>query len=61
MAYYDQFTKKPQSHRDDWRDDEFTRRPQRDEGKGVPPSERRSYNDRPNGERRPYGDRANNG
>ena len=61
MAYYDQFTKKPQSHRDDWRDDEFTRRPQRDEGKGVPSGERRSYNDRPNGERRPYGDRANNG
>ena len=61
MAYYDQFTKKPQSHRDDWRDDEFTRRPQRDEGKGVPPSERRAYNDRPNGERRPYGERPNNG
>ena len=30
MAYYDQFTKKPKSSRDDWRDDEFTRRPQRD-------------------------------
>ena len=62
MAYYDQFTKKPKSSRDDWRDDEFTRRPQRDEGKGVPPVERRSYGDRPsNGERRSYGDRPSNG
>ena len=61
MAYYDQFTKKPHSKRDDWRDDELTQRPERDGGRAVP-TERRSYNDRPNnGERRPYGDRPNNG
>ena len=61
MAYYDQFTKKPRSKRDDWRDDELTQRPERDGGRAVP-TERRSYNDRPyNGERRPYGDRPNNG
>ena len=30
MAYYDQFTKKPRSPRDDWRDDEETLRPERD-------------------------------
>ena len=35
MAYYDNFTKKPQSKRDDWRDDEMTRRPARDEGRAV--------------------------
>ena len=61
MAYYDQFTKKPRSKRDDWRDDELTQRPERDGGRAVP-TERRSYNDRPNnGERRPYGDRPSNG
>ena len=61
MAYYDQFTKKPHSKRDDWRDDELTQRPERDGGRAVP-TERRSYSDRPyNGERRPYGDRPNNG
>ena len=61
MAYYDQFTKKPRSKRDDWRDDELTQRPERDGGRAVP-TERRSYSDRPyNGERRPYGDRPNNG
>ena len=58
MSYYDQFTKKNRSPRDDWRDDEETRRPQRDEGKGVPAGERRPYGERrDNGERRPYGDR----
>ena len=46
MAYYDQFTKKPRSKRDDWRDDELTQRPERDGGRAVP-TERRSYNDRP--------------
>ena len=74
MAYYDQFTKKPRSPRDDWRDDEETLRPERDGEQnrrpygsrpyGERPSngERRSYSDRPNnGERRPYGDRPNNG
>ncbi|MCI6374336.1 MAG: 23S rRNA (guanosine(2251)-2'-O)-methyltransferase RlmB [Clostridiales bacterium] len=62
MSYYDQFTKKNRSPRDDWRDDEETRRPQRDEGKGVPTGERRPYGDRPaNGERRPYGERPANG
>ena len=61
MAYYDQFTKKPRSKRDDWRDDELTQRPERDGGRAVP-TERRGYNDRPNnGERRPYGDRPNSG
>ena len=43
MSYYDQFTKKNRSPRDDWRDDEETRRPQRDEGKGVPAGERHPY------------------
>ena len=69
MAYYDQFTKKPRSPRDDWRDDEETLRPERDGEKnrrlyGNRPNngERRPYGDRPNnGERRPYGDRPNNG
>ena len=57
MAYYDQFTKKPRSPRDDWRDDEETLRPERDGEKN-----RRPYGDRPNsGERRPYGERPNNG
>ena len=75
MAYYDQFTKKPRSPRDDWRDDEETLRPERDGEKNRRPygnrlnngerpnnGERRPYGDRPNnGERRPYGDRQNNG
>ena len=63
MAYYDQFTKKPRSPRDDWRDDEETLRPERD-GYGERPNngERRGYGERPNnGERRPYGERPNNG
>ena len=61
MAYYDQFTKKPRSKRDDWRDDELTQRPERDGGRAVP-TDRRSYSDRPsNGERRSYGDRPNSG
>ncbi len=45
MAYYDQFTKKPRSPRDDWRDDEETLRPERDGEQN----------------RRPYGGRPNNG
>ena len=71
MAYYDQFTKKPHSKRDDWRDDELTHRPQRDEGRGVPTERRRAEHadardrrpgmDRPYEQRsrgdRPYGDR----
>ena len=65
MAYYDQFTKKPRSPREDWRDDEETLRPERDGEQNRRPygnrpnnGERRSYGDRPNnGERRPYGDR----
>lgn len=57
MAYYDQFTKKPRSPRDDWRDDEETLRPERDGEKN-----RRPYGNRPNnGERRPYGDHPNSG
>ena len=73
MAYYDQFTKKPRSPRDDWRDDEETLRPERDGEQNRRPygsrpygerpngGERRSYGDRPsNGERRPYGERPNN-
>ena len=50
MAYYDSFTKKPQNKRDDWRDDEMTRRPARDEGRAVE-TERRY------GEKKNYGDR----
>ena len=68
MAYYDQFTKKPRSPRDDWRDDEETLRPERDGEQNRRPygsrpygSERRPYGERPNGERRPYGERPNNG
>ena len=69
MAYYDQFTKKPRSPRDDWRDDEETMRPERDGEQNRRPygnrpngGERRPYGDRPNsGERRPYGDRPNAG
>lgn len=57
MAYYDQFTKKPRSPRDDWRDDEETLRPERDGEQN-----RRPYGGRPNnGERRAYGERSNNG
>ena len=63
MAYYEKFTKQPPSKRDDWRDDEQTRRPARD-GERAVTTERRSYGDRPSygeraprGERRPYGDR----
>ena len=60
MAYYDQFTKKPRSKRDDWRDDELTQRPERDGGRAVP-TERRGYSERPyNGERRPYGEHREN-
>ena len=56
MAYYDSFTKKPQNKRDDWRDDEMTRRPARDEGRAVEPERR--YGEKKNyGERKPYGDR----
>ncbi len=51
MAYYDQFTKKPVSKRDDFRDDEMTRRPARDGGRAVEP-ERKSY-----GPRKEYGER----
>ena len=62
MAYYDQFTKKPRSPRDDWRDDEETLRPERDGEQNRRPYGSRSYGDRPNNdERRPYGDRPNNG
>ena len=57
MAYYDQFTKKPRSKRDDWRDDELTRRPARDAGMNLPEGDgARRYGDRPQGERR-YGGR----
>ena len=69
MAYYDQFTKKPRSPRDDWRDDEETLRPERDGEQNRRPyggrpnnGERRAYGERPNnGERRGYGERSNNG
>ena len=62
MAYYDQFTKKPRSPRDDWRDDEETLRPERDGEQNRRPYGSRSYGDRPNsGDRRSYGDRPNNG
>ncbi len=67
MAYYDQFTKKPQGKRDDWRNDEYTHRPERDleqnfERRGDRPANGRGYGSRPNnGERRAYGDRPNNG
>jgi len=60
MAYYDNFTKKPQSKRDDWRDDEMTRRPARDEGRAVE-TERR-YGEKKNyGDRKPYGEKKNYG
>ena len=62
MAYYDQFTKKPRSPRDDWRDDEETLRPERDGEQNRRPYGSRPYGDRPNGgERRSYGERPNNG
>ncbi len=51
MAYYDQFTKKPQGgKRDDWRDDEETWRPARDGERGG----RKPYDKKPYGERRQY-------
>ncbi len=60
MAYYDSFTKKPQNKRDDWRDDEMTRRPARDEGRAVEPERR--YGEKKNyGERKPYGERREYG
>ncbi len=60
MAYYDSFTKKPQNKRDDWRDDELTRRPARDEGRAVEPERR--YGEKKNyGDRKPYGERRNYG
>ena len=62
MAYYDQFTKKPRSPRDDWRDDEETLRPERDGEQNRRPYGSRPYGERPNGgERRPYGNRPNGG
>jgi 23S rRNA (guanosine2251-2'-O)-methyltransferase len=66
MAYYDSFTKKPQNKRDDWRDDEMTRRPARDEGRAVETErrygEKKNYGDRkPYGERREFGERKNYG
>ena len=60
MAYYDSFTKKPQNKRDDWRDDEMTRRPARDEGRAAQPERR--YGEKKNyGERKPYGERREYG
>ncbi len=56
MAYYDQFTKKPQSKRDDLRDDELTRRPARDGGRAAQTEGRKPY-----GERRSYGERRDFG
>ena len=72
MAYYDSFTKKPQNKRDDWRDDELTRRPARDEGRAVETerrygekknfADRKPYGERREfGERKPYGDRKPQG
>ncbi|MGN0996488.1 MAG: 23S rRNA (guanosine(2251)-2'-O)-methyltransferase RlmB [Candidatus Ventricola sp.] len=56
MAYYDSFTKKPHSKRDDWRDDEQTRRPARD-GDQAAPAGRSRYGERREGAapRREYG------
>lgn len=58
MAYYDQFTKKPVSKRDDFRDDEMTRRPARDGGRAVE-TERKGYGERREGyaPRKEYGER----
>ena len=66
MAYYDSFTKKPQNKRDDWRDDELTRRPARDEGRAVETErrygEKKNFSDRkPYGERREYGEKKSFG
>ena len=72
MAYYDSFTKKPQNKCDDWRDDEMTRRPARDEGRAVEPErrygekksygERKTYGEKKNyGEKKPYGERREYG
>ena len=64
MAYYDSFTKKPQNKRDDWRDDELTRRPARDEGRAVETErrEKKNYGERKSyGERREYGERKPHG
>ena len=60
MAYYDSFTRKPQSKRDDWRDDELTRRPARDGGRAAEP-ERRYGEKKSYGERKPYGERREYG
>ena len=60
MAYYDSFTKKPQNKRDDWRDDEMTRRPARDEGRAVE-TERRYGEKKSYGERKTYGEKKNYG
>ena len=68
MAYNANFTKMTQSKRDDWRDDEMTRRPARDEGRAVETErrygekkvyvDRKPYGEKKNfGERREYGDR----
>ena len=58
MAYYDQFTKRPRSKRDDWRDDEQTRRPARDAGMNLPEGDApRRFGDRPQENRR-YGERT---
>lgn len=66
MAYYDSFTKKPQNRRDDWRDDELTRRPARDGGRAAEPErrygEKKSYGERREyGEKKPYGERREYG
>ena len=58
MAYYDSFTKKPQNKRDDWRDDEMTRRPARDEGRAVETERRygeKKFERRENSERPSFG------
>ena len=57
MAYYDHFTKKPGSKRDDWRDDALTHRPARDAQAGVPDMREGRYGDRPQGSGRAYGNR----
>ncbi|MBR5288505.1 MAG: hypothetical protein IKU34_07955, partial [Clostridia bacterium] len=62
MAYYDQFTKKPVNKREDFRDDEMTRRPARDGDAAVPTErrygERKNYGERREGApRREYGER----
>lgn len=59
MAYYDRFTKNSHGKRDDWRDDEKTRRPKRDEGRAVPTEgrERRPYERREDGKDRRFHER----